>query len=84
MNIVKPLAPALTRVSFRSYVWDETRIGSGAGAELDRIEREDESVVESVQRGLRSRSYDRGRFSPTRERGVHHFHRLVAEMMKSR
>lgn len=32
-------------------------------------------------RGVRSRLYDRGRDSPTREAGVHHFHRLLAEFM---
>jgi len=54
---------------------------AGAGAGLDRVEREDEAVVESVQRGVRSRLYDRGRYSPAREGGVHHFHRLLAELM---
>lgn len=81
VNVVKPLGPDLTKVSFLSYVWDHTRLSRGAGAELDRVEREDESVVESVARGLRSRFYERGRFSPTREQGVHHFHRLVGEFM---
>jgi choline monooxygenase len=42
------------------------------------VEREDESVVESVQAGLKSRFYNRGRFSPAREDGVHHFHRLLS------
>jgi choline monooxygenase len=32
-----------------------------------------------VQRGVRSRFYDRGRFSVAREQGVHHFHRLLAQ-----
>lgn len=81
VNVVQPLAHDLTKVSFYSYVWDRSRLARGAGAELDRVEREDESVVEEVQRGLRSRFYERGRFSPTREQGVHHFHRLVAEAM---
>jgi hypothetical protein len=39
---------------------------------------EDEQVVEAVQRGVRSRLYRRRRFSPGREAGVHHFHRLLA------
>jgi choline monooxygenase len=64
-------------VSFLSYVLDETKIGEGAGADLDRVEREDEAVVEAVQRGCRSRLYERGRYSPDREQGVHHFHRLL-------
>ena len=43
----------------------------------------DEAVVESVQRGVRSRLYARGRYSPAREAGVHHFHRLLAEFMST-
>jgi len=78
INVVRPLAVDLTRVSFLAYVWDRTRLDRGAGAGLDRVEREDEFVVESVQRGVRSRLYDRGRYSPTREQGVHHFHGLLA------
>ena len=78
INIVKPLAVDRTRVSFLSYVWDPAKLDRGAGSGLDRVEREDEAVVESVQRGLRSRLYDRGRYSPYREQGVHHFHRLLA------
>jgi choline monooxygenase len=43
---------------------------------------EDEAVVESVQRGIRSRYYSHGRYSPTREQGTHHFHRLIAEFLE--
>ncbi|MEQ8850768.1 MAG: aromatic ring-hydroxylating dioxygenase subunit alpha [Phycisphaerales bacterium] len=82
LNIIRPLSHHLTRVSFRTYVWDESRLGTGAGAEIDRVEREDEEVVESVQRGLRSRFYDRGRFSPNREQGVHHFHHMLARAVR--
>ncbi len=78
VNIVRPLAVNRTKVSFRTYVWDESRLDAGAGAGLDRVEREDENVVESVQRGIGSRLYQRGRYSPTREQGVHQFHRLLA------
>lgn len=83
VNVVKPLSPALTRVSFLTFVSDETKFNVGAGADLDRVEREDEAVVENVQRGIRSRFYRRGRYSPTREQGTHHFHRLVAEFMQT-
>lgn len=81
VNVIKPLGPDRTRVSFLPYVWDESKIGDGAGAALDRVEREDEVVVESVQQGLRSRFYDRGRYSPEREKGVHQFHQMVAEAL---
>ena len=78
VNVVRPLAVDRTKVSFLSYVWDEARLDRGAGAALDRVEREDEAVVEAVQKGIGSRLYSRGRYSPTREQGVHHFHRLLA------
>jgi choline monooxygenase len=35
-------------------------------------------VVEAVQKGVRSRLYHRGRYSPRREVGTHHFHTLLA------
>jgi choline monooxygenase len=62
-------------------VRDRALLGAGAGGALDEVEMEDEAVVKTVQRGLRSRFYSKGRYSPTREQGVHHFHRLVAEFM---
>lgn len=83
VNVVKPLAVDRTRVSYYSWVLDPSKLDRGAGAAIDRVEREDESVVESVQKGVRSRLYDRGRYSPTREQGVHHFHRLLTRLMSS-
>ena len=81
VNVVKPMAVDRTRVSYLSYVWDPSRLERGAGAALDRVEREDEVIVEAVQRGVRSRLYQRGRYSPRRERGVHHFHCLLARAL---
>ncbi len=78
VNVVKPLAVDRTRVSFLSYVWNEEALDRGAGAGLDRVEREDEVIVESIQAGMRSPLYSRGRYSPARETGVHHFHRMLA------
>ncbi|HEV8655721.1 MAG TPA: aromatic ring-hydroxylating dioxygenase subunit alpha [Candidatus Limnocylindria bacterium] len=81
VNVVVPLAVDRTRVSFLPFVWDAGKREQGAGGGLDRVEREDEAIVEAVQRGVRSRLYERGRYSATREGGVHHFHRLLAEFM---
>ncbi len=83
VNVVQPLGTELTRVSFLRYVADSSKSGShvSSDAAVDRVEREDEAVVESVQKGVRSRFYDRGRYSPTREQGTHHFHRLLAEFL---
>ena len=38
-------------------------------------------ICEQVQRGLRSRAYDSGRFSAKRENGVYHFQNLVREFL---
>ena len=81
VNVVRPLTPSRSVVEFLTYVSDESLVNGGAGADLHRVEMEDEAVVESVQRGIRSRYYSHGRYSPTREQGTHHFHRLIAEFL---
>ncbi|MCH7905276.1 MAG: aromatic ring-hydroxylating dioxygenase subunit alpha [Armatimonadetes bacterium] len=82
VNVVRPVGPSQTKVTFIPFVWDESKRTSGAGAALDRVEREDEAIVEMVQKGVRSRYYDRGRYSPPRESGVHQFHQMIAESMR--
>jgi len=47
----------------------------------DEIQDEDVEICEAVQRNLRSRVYDRGRYSVKREQGVHHFHSLLHEFL---
>lgn len=81
INIVKPIDLHKTKVSFISYVYDESKLDQGAGAAIDKVEREDEFVVENVQKGVRSSFYKAGRYSPTREQGVHHFHRLLCDFL---
>ena len=66
---------------FTSYVADPSLLGQGAGGALDPVEMEDEAAVLSVQRGIRSRFYNPGRYAPQHERGVHHFHRLLAQAL---
>lgn len=80
LNVVEPLGPQQTRVRFRTYYFRDTPYRREAN-NLHETELEDEAVVESVQRGMRSRFYQQGRFSPAMEQGVHHFHRLIAEFM---
>ncbi|MEO5579984.1 MAG: aromatic ring-hydroxylating dioxygenase subunit alpha [Gemmatimonadaceae bacterium] len=81
LNVISPLGTARTRVSFVSYVWNESLRDQGVGANLHVVEMEDEEVVESVQRGVSSRLYNRGRFSARREVGTHHFHHILARYM---
>jgi choline monooxygenase len=81
VNLVEPLSPTRTRVQFRSFVADASLLGQGAGGALDPVEMEDEAAVVSVQRGIRSRLYDKGRYAPQHERGTHHFHRLIGQWL---
>jgi len=82
VNVIKPISMSRTKVSFITYIHDEAKYGETAGALMDKVEREDEFVVEGVYKGLQSRYYNTGRFSPTKEEGVHHFHRMLAERIK--
>lgn len=81
VNIVMPVGPSGTTVRFLTYLRKGESVTDGVGGDLHTVELEDEAVVESVQRGIRSRYYSRGRYSPTREQGTHHFHRLIAEFL---
>jgi len=81
VNIVKPIKPDLTRVSFRTYIWKPELFDSKAASMLEKVEREDENIVEQVQQGVQSRFYKSGRFSPDREQGVHHFHCLIDKFL---
>jgi choline monooxygenase len=84
VNIVEPTGPRSCRVRFQSHVWRPDLCGKGAGGPLDEVEREDEAVVEAVQKGVVSRLYHRGRYSPTQEQGTHHLHRLWLEQLQAR
>ncbi|MFN2438599.1 MAG: SRPBCC family protein [Chitinophagaceae bacterium] len=82
VNLVQPIAIDKTKVSFFTYMWKEEKYNRGAGSDLDKVEMEDEEIVQSVQKGIRSRFYQHGRYSVTREQGTHHFHRLISEFME--
>ena len=80
LNIVVPVSPTQTRVLYRGYVANAELASQGAGALLDTVEDQDQWVIELVQRGMASSAYDRGRYSPTREQGVHHFQRMLSAL----
>jgi choline monooxygenase len=80
-NLVFPRDTDRTEVVFDFYFADtseaarERNLASMLVSE--RIQAEDVSICESVQHGLRSRAYGRGRLSVRREAGEHLFHRLL-------
>ena len=81
MNVVRPLSPSMTKVSFLTFSYTPDDIDTVVESNLDKVEREDEVVVESVQQGVRSRFYHAGRYSPKMEKGVHHFHQLLTKFL---
>ncbi len=81
INIVKPITKDKTRVRFLTYLPSGKVLESHSQALIDKVEREDEFVVEGVHQGLKSRIYHRGRYSPKMEKGVHHFHRLLEKFI---
>ncbi len=80
LNIVQPTSFNTTTVNFRTYLYPNAKAQQEDFA-LDQTELEDEWVVERVQKGIQSRLYKRGRFSPSMEKGVHHFHLLIQQFM---
>ena len=79
-NLVLPLGVDRCRVIFDFYFGAEftDERARQSIAVSDRIQDEDVSICEAVQRGLRSRAYRAGRLSVRREAGEHLFHRLLA------
>lgn len=84
MNVVEPVDFNRTRVRYLTFVVNRELEGAGAGGDLETVELEDQAVVESVQKGIESGQYERGRYSPEHETGTHHFHRLIVEFMNRR
>jgi choline monooxygenase len=80
-NIILPLGPDRTLTIFEWFAYG----GEVAQTTIDfsdEIQQEDIKICESVDRGLRSRNYNQGRFSVKRENGVHHFHGLLYEYLR--
>jgi choline monooxygenase len=85
-NLIVPIAQHKTLTIFE---WFFHEVGDSkiqeriqrAIAFSDQVQQEDIGLCENVQRGLRSATYDRGRYSVKRENGVHHFHMLLGEFL---
>ena len=84
INLVCPIEISKTKILFRSYVFDKSKLNTGASGDLDKVEMEDEEIVQSVQKGVNSAFYNTGRFSPTKEKGVHHFHSLISRFFNEK
>jgi len=85
-NLIMPLSHEKTLTIFEWFFHDATsektedRIRKTV-AFSEEVQKEDIDLCAHVQRGLRSATYDRGRYSVKRENGVHHFHTLLGEFL---
>jgi choline monooxygenase len=85
-NLILPLGHDRTLTVFEWFARDphtpavQARIAQAAQF-ADQVQAEDVHLCETVQKGLRSAFYDRGRYAPKRENGVHHFHSLLQEFL---
>jgi choline monooxygenase len=88
-NLIVPVSQEKTLTIFEWFFHDaasekaRARIQK-AVAFSEEVQQEDIGLCESVQRGLRSATYERGRYSVRRENGVHHFHMLLREFLESK
>ena len=86
LNIVLPIEPERSLAIFEWYLPKKdhgTRAAKASVEFSEQIQMEDVKICEIVQRNLRSRSYSRGRFSVKQEKGVHAFHRMYGDCMRS-
>ena len=86
-NLIVPLSQEKTLTIFEWFFHDAASAAVRARVEkavefAEEVQKEDVHLCESVQRGLRSVTYDRGRYSVRRENGVHHFHMLLSEFLE--
>ena len=82
-NLVVPLGPDRCQVHYEFFFLDVEGVDNASfiteSIEQSAVtQREDIAICESVQIGLRSSGYERGRYAPRVETGEHHFHRLLA------
>jgi len=80
-NTVIPVAHDRCRIRYDFFFHEDALDPAQVRASIAQsavTQGEDTAICESVQIGLGSPSYDRGRYAPRVEMGEHHFHRLLA------
>jgi choline monooxygenase len=81
LNVIVPISADRTLAIFEWYFSEgalKSDVPDTTVKFSDEIQIEDGRICEVVHRNLKSRSYQRGRFSVKQEKGVHHFHGLYA------
>ncbi|MGL4420987.1 MAG: SRPBCC family protein, partial [Gemmataceae bacterium] len=83
-NLVLPTGPETCRVIFDFYFPPDAtpHFVEQSRAVAHQVQIEDVEICEEVQRGLRSRSYNTGRFSVRRENAGYYFHQRLNQGLK--
>ncbi|PIN19115.1 Choline monooxygenase [Handroanthus impetiginosus] len=86
-NLVLPMGPRRCQVIF-DYFLDSSLKDDNAFIEKSledskKVQEEDIILCNAVQQGLESPAYNVGRYSPTLEMAMHHFHRLLLQNLSS-
>lgn len=76
LNIIYPKGIEKTKISFRTYLFPAKEAMFENNA-LHQTEMEDEAIVLKVQKGIKSRFYQKGRYSPSMEKAVFWFHEKI-------
>jgi choline monooxygenase len=88
-NRVEPLGPDRCAVVYDFFFTESAETEAGrefvrrSVAVAEQVQEEDRGICEAVQRGLRSRFFDTGRFSVRRENGAHQFHSLLGRRLRA-
>ncbi|XP_073276116.1 choline monooxygenase, chloroplastic-like [Primulina huaijiensis] len=85
-NFVLPLGPRRCKVVFdyflKGYLKGDSAFIEKSLEDRERVQLEDNTLSEAVQRGLESPAYNVGRYSPSVEMAMHHFHCLSHENLR--
>ncbi|KAI4335339.1 hypothetical protein L6164_013993 [Bauhinia variegata] len=85
-NLVVPIGPNKCQAVFDYYLEhslvDDKDFIERSLEDSERVQIEDIVLCEGVQKGLESPAYSVGRYAPTVEQAMHHFHCLLSENMR--
>ncbi|KAJ6408019.1 hypothetical protein OIU84_011346 [Salix udensis] len=85
-NLVLPLGPRKCQVIFdyfiETHLKDDKDFIERSLVDSERVQIEDTRLCEGVQRGLETPAYSSGRYAPTVENAMHHFHQLLHDILK--
>ena len=65
INVVKPVSKTKTIIQFKTFMLDSSSENDFDKTYLHETEMEDEDIILDVQKGIQSKHYTKGRYSPT-------------------